>query len=486
MNQQVAEAFKKLYFTKRTGVLTCEAGEARRAVYFSSGFVVGARSSLEEDRLGEVMMRHGRITRGQFEDASHFTKSGWRLGEILAELNIIGEEEIETFVRLQLLDIACTQLITPPKRLAFSNLTTVDSFVGAPISVADILMEAARRAPSLGKEIDSLKSDGRKLGFPKDPLKRFQDVNLKPEEAFVLSRVDGTQTAKDIFTVSPLSEEMTARTLIGLLTADLIEPDGDEAPKETKEPKEKVRPAQESPEPAPAEAPGASGPVPEREEVERLFREFPSRNHWEVLEIPRGSGFEEIQGAFFRGVKRFHPDRFRRIPAPDFQEKLSYVFRRITEAKEILTSSARAGYEALAEKEGLYEASRKSSIPSPGGGAGRPAGDAAEAMSLFRRAQHAYQALDFWNAIQLCHRAIDQAPERAEIYHLLGLALSKNPKWRQDAEKNLRIATNLDPWKADYFLALGSLYQEAGLHLRARKAFEQAKVVDPTAKVPEE
>ena len=487
MNQQVAEAFKKLYFNKRTGVLTCEAGEARRAVYFSSGFVVGARSSLEEDRLGEVMMRHGRITRSQFEDASHFIKSGWKLGEILAELNIIAEEEIETFVRLQLLDIACTQLITPPKRLAFSNLTTVDSYVGAPLSVADILMEAARRAPSLEKEIESLRSDSRKLGFPKDALKRFQDVNLKPEEAFVLSRVDGTQTAKDIFTLSPLSEEMTARTLIGLLQADLIEPEGDEAlkePKESKEPIEKIQPVQESP--APAEALAAAGLDNERNEVERLFQEFPSRNHWEVLEIPQGSGLEEIQQAFIRGAKRFHPDRFRRIPAPDFQEKLSYVFRRISEAKEILTSSARAGYEALAAKEGLYEASRKSSIPSRGAGSGRAAGDAAEGMSLYRRAQQAYQTSDFWGAIQLCHQAIDQAPERAEIYHLLGLALSKNPKWRQDAEKNLRIATNLDPWKADYFIALGSLYQEVGLHLRARKAFEQAKAVDPTAKVPED
>ena len=485
MNQQVAETFRKLYCSKRTGVLTCEAGEARRAVYFSSGFVVAARSSLEDDRLGEVMMRHGRITRGQFEDASHFIKSGWKLGEILAELNIIGEEEIETFVRLQLLDIACTQLITPPKRLAFSNLTTVDSSVGAPISVADILMETARRAPSLDKEIDSLKRDGRKLGFPKDPLKRFQAVNLKPEEAFVLSRVDGTQTAKDIFTVSPLSEEVTARTLIGLLTADLIEPDGDEALKEPKEPKQRVRPEKESKEPA-EETSAATGPDREREEVERLFQEFPSRNHWEVLEISQGSGLEEIQQAFFRGAKRFHPDRFRRIPAPDFQEKLSYVFRRITEAKEILTSSARAGYEALAEKEGLYQASRKSSIPSRGGGAGRSAGDAAEGTTLFRRAQQAYDASDFWNAIQLCNQAIDHAPERAEIYHLLGLALSKNPMWRQDAEKNLRIATNLDPWKADYFLALGSLYQEVGLHLRARKAFEQAKAVDPTAIVPED
>jgi hypothetical protein len=480
VNRQVADTFKKLYFGKRTGVLTGEAGEARRAVYFSSGFVVGARSSLEEDRLGEVMMRHGRITRRQFEDASHFIKSGWKLGEILAELNIIGKEEIEVFVRLQLLDIACTQLLTPPKRLSFSNLTTVDGSLGAPLSVADILLEAARRAPSLEKEIEALTSDGRKLGFPKDPMKRFQEVNLKPEEAFVLSRVDGTQTAKDIFTVSPLSEETTARTLFGLLQAELIEPEGVEAPKEKARAAEKAAEA-----PAPEKPSGQTEPDAEREEVERLFQELPSKNHWEVLGIPKGSSADDIQQAFFRGAKRFHPDRFRRIPSPEFQEKVSYVFRRFTEANETLTSAARPGYEALADKERQYEDSRSASVPKKGG-SGRPAGSVEEAMSLFRRAQEAYDASDFWNAIQFCHQAIDQAPERAEAYHLLGLALSKNPKWRQDAEKNLRIATNLDPWKADYFLALGSLYQDVGLHLRARKAFEQAKAVDPTAKVPDD
>jgi hypothetical protein len=478
VNQQVADTFKKLYFTKRTGVLTCEAGEVRRAVYFSSGFVVAARSSLEEDRLGEVMMRHGRITRRQFEDASHFIKSGWKLGEILAELKIIGTEEIQTFVRLQLLDIACTQLITPPKRLSFSNLTSVDSSVGAPLSVADILMEAARRAPSLDKEFEALKTDNRKLGFPKDPLKRFQEVNLKPEEAFVLSRVDGTQTAKDIFTVSPLSEEMTARTLVGLLQADLIEPEGLEPPKE------KARPPQETAETREASPPKAPEPDAERDEVERLFQELPSKNHWEVLGIRQGSSFDDIQQAFFRGAKRFHPDRFRRITSPEFQEKVSYVFRRYTEANETLTSQARTGYEALADKERQYEDSHSSSVPSRGA-VDRPAGNPAEAEALFRRAQQAYEASDFWNAIQFCHQAIDQAPDRAEAYHLLGLALAKNPKWRQDAEKNLRIATNLDPWKADYFLALGSLYQDVGLHLRARKAFEQAKAVDPGVKVPE-
>ena len=314
MNQQVAEAFKKLYFGKRTGVLTCEADAARRAVYFQSGFVVSASSSLEQDRLGEVMIRHGRITQQQFEDAAHFIKSGWKLGEILAELSVIDEEEIESFVRLQLLDIACTQLIRPPKRLSFAALSGVDAYLEAPLSVADILMEAARRTPKLGSKLRALKGEKRKLGFPSDPLKRFQDVNLQPEEAFVLSRVDGTQTPKDIFAVSPLSEEQTARTLLGLLEAQLIEPEGTDVvgPKVTEveaaEPEDDVDTSQTL----------RRGEQRDRERasVERLYQEVQFQDHWQVLSIDRGASSEMIKEAFLAVRRPTIPTGFAILRSP--------------------------------------------------------------------------------------------------------------------------------------------------------------------------
>ena len=485
VNQQVADAFKKLYFTKRTGVLTCEAGEARRAVYFSSGFVVSARSSREEDRLGEVMMRYGRITREQFEDASHFIKSGWRLGEILAELNIIGEEEIETFVRLQLLDIACTQLITPPKRLQFSNLSAVESSIGAPVSVADILMEAARRSPSLDKEFDALRSDTRKLGFPNDPLKRFQDVNLKPEEAFVLSRVDGTQTAKDIFTLSPLTEEMTARTLVGLLQAELIEPDGRRVEGEGASDEGADRPGRRE-----ASRDPAAGRVSRRGRRARRGRAaLPGAPLTQPLGGPSRS--RRARGST-RSSRHFSAERsgFTRIASGESPRQNS----RRSSRTSFGASPKRTRFSPRRRAPVTRRSRTRRDSTSPRGSPLFLRGEVEAIPEETSRRPWPFTAgrskptrlPDFWNAIQFCHQAIDQAPERAEAYHLLGLALSKNPKWRQDAEKNLRIATNLDPWKADYFLALGSLYQEVGLHLRARKAFEQAKAVDPTAKVPEE
>jgi tetratricopeptide (TPR) repeat protein len=481
MNQQVAEAFKKLYFGKRTGVLTCEADSAQRAVYFQTGFVVAASSSLDEDRLGEVMIRHGRITQQQFEDASHFIKSGWKLGEILAELSIIDEEEIDAFVRLQLLDIACTQLIRPPRRLSFAPLSGVDALLEAPLSVADILMEAARRTPKLGPKIEALKNEDRKIGFPSDSLKRFQDVSLQPEEAFVLSRVDGTQAARDIFAVSPLSEEQTARTLVGLLEAELIELEGTDVvePKaaqiEKSEPGDAVDTSQTLRQEGQRDRARAS--------VERLYQEIQFQDHWQVLGVDRGASSDAVKEAFFRGAKKYHPDKFRRITEPEFQEKLSFIFRRINEAYETLSSpEARGRYESLRAKEEQYAQSvRESATPAAAHSRAKPD----DAATLFRRAQLAFETEDFWTSIELARQAVDLAPDCAAYYHLLGVALAKNPKWRQDAEKNLKIAANLDPFKASYVLELAKLYENAGLHLRAQKTLEKAQAIDPTVEGPD-
>lgn len=479
MNQQVAEAFKKLYFGKRTGVLTCDADEAQRAVYFQSGFVVSASSSLERDRLGEVMIRHGRLTQQQFDDASHFIKSGWKLGEILVELSVIEGDEIERFVRLQLLDIACTQLLRPPRRLAFAALSGVDAYVEAPLSVADILMEAARRTEKIDRELAALMEEDRKLGFPSDPLKRFQDVTLQPEEAFVLSRVDGTQTPKDIFAVSPLSEEQTARTLLGLLEAELIEPEGTNilAPKEVPPP----LPTSADDEPIDTSQTLRQGEKRDRERasVERLYQEIQFQDHWEVLGVARTATPDEIKQAFFVGAKRYHPDKFRHMTEPEFQERLSFVFRRFNEAYETLSSSeSKSRYESLREKESEYaESQRRASARS---GSASPRSSPKDAASLFNQAKSAFDTEDYWGCIELARQAVDHAPDVAAYYHLLGIALAKNPKWRQDAEKNLKIASNLDPFKASYVLELATLYESAGLHLRAQKTLEKAQAIDPT------
>ena len=76
--------------------------------------------------------------------------------------------------------------------------------------------------------------------------------------------------------------------------------------------------------------------------------------------------------------------------------------------------------------------------------------------------------------VLLCREAIELASDRADYFHLLGLALSQNRKSRLEAEQNLKTASKLDPRNPEYLSALGTLYENEGLRWRARTMFENA------------
>ncbi len=125
MNSQVAEALRKLYLEKRTGVLLGEGEETKRSIMVRAGSLVGARSSLMDDRLGEVMIRRGKISRRQSEEAAKHIKSGLKLGEILVKLGYIEASDIDEMVRVQLVDIVCDLLLWPPARMVFTDMESV-------------------------------------------------------------------------------------------------------------------------------------------------------------------------------------------------------------------------------------------------------------------------------------------------------------------------------------------------------------------------
>ena len=223
MNSQVAEALRKLYLGKRTGVLLGEAEEVKRSVMLRAGALVGARSSLMEDRLGEVMIRHGKISRRQFEEAAKHIKSGLRLGQILIELGHIQARDIDEVVRIQLIDILCGFLLTAPARMVFTDMESIDETVAQPVSVADVILEATRRSAQVDARLKALLALEKPLQLAQDPALRSQVVNLTPEEGFIVSRIDGRETPKSIVNVSPLPEAETTRMLLGLVEAGIVE-----------------------------------------------------------------------------------------------------------------------------------------------------------------------------------------------------------------------------------------------------------------------
>jgi molecular chaperone DnaJ len=473
MNDRVSEVLRRVCREQKTGVLVGEATDWKRAVFFRSGAIVAARSSLKRDQLGEVLIQHGRITKEHFEEAARSIKSGRRLGAILIDMGVIDKTEIERFVRLQITDIVSALLIDPPRRIAFSALGEVDGVLSEPLQVVPLLMETARRTPDIARHRETILQEERCLAVSPNPMTSPKNLSLALEEKMLFARIDGTRTASALLPLSPLPEEATLRFLLGLLHAGIVVPnDGARRQQEAEGAQTSSGESTASADPSATEHADSGADAKVRDAIERAYQQSQSQNYWEVLGVVQGASPEGVKQAFHQMIRRFHPDRLNQIQDGALKQKASHIVQRAGEAFDALTTAT----DASATPDASDLAGAPTESPNVRGAPDLAKKDARE---FYLRAKMAYDQEDYWNAVQLCREAIDRSGDVAEYYYLLGLALSQNSKWRKDAEQNLRIATKLDPWKVKYFAALGELYLNAGMRTRARNVFEQARAIDP-------
>jgi curved DNA-binding protein CbpA len=353
----------------------------------------------------------------------------------------------------------------------------------SPVSIGDVFLDAAFHLADIGLYRGKLLLDEYVLAQTRDALALAGNMKLSDEEAQVLDLVDERNSVGQIVASSPLSQDRTLRLLLALRQAGIVA---------LKPPEEKKRKS--------APPPAASSVVdPMERELTTVFNDMQCQNHWQVLGLGREASFEEIERAFQSLYRKFDPAQLERLPASDCQEKLSWVRARLREAFVTLSSKTSTNlYDRMVDREKQYEETRESwkSIPtgeSEAASAATPpesrdrSRSAEEAKALFTQAKRAYKEQDFWRAIELCRASIELSEENdPERFHLLGKALAENPRWRQDAEQNLKIAQNLKPWEPRYLVSLAKFYEKVGLQRRAQRLYEQVRVMVPDYRIGDE
>ena len=223
LNKQVVSTLRKLASENRSGILTCQGDDAKRYIVLSGGGIVGARSTSKSERLGEVLMRSGHITEQHFVDVSLFVKKGRRLGDVLVEFQVIQKDQVEEFLRLQFLEISSSAILSSAKKMSFLESKKTHADLSSALNVLDVVMEAARRTPQIDTYISRLMEDQRLLVMTEKSMRLMNKIALQPQEAFILSRVNGEESPKSVFELSPLPEEQTARAILGHIYVGILE-----------------------------------------------------------------------------------------------------------------------------------------------------------------------------------------------------------------------------------------------------------------------
>ncbi len=249
----LADILQLIGIQRKTGVLTVENDEDAVTVSFLEGQVVGAdtRRRNLEDLLGSVLVRTGRITEAQLQEALRLQKSTLqRLGYLLINQGFVSQQDLQDALRVQVTQIVYRLFRWRSGRYHFAPADHMeydrDQFT--PVSAETILMEGARMVdewPIIERRIRSGQMVLRKtvagaaieapvrslveadidLGLTTsvDDGEGRDEVELPPEARDVLRLVDGHSSVRVLAERCPLGEFDTYRILYELLNRNLIE-----------------------------------------------------------------------------------------------------------------------------------------------------------------------------------------------------------------------------------------------------------------------
>jgi len=489
LNQdQLPEILHSLAWSDESGVLQLTQDFTSKHIYFGEGSIVFARSNQHADRLGELLVRHDRITRAQLADASNRVRaSGRKLGSVLVQMGLMSDEDVRNWVADQMRGIIHPLFAWSSGEYCFrekSNPVAEDLVVELP--TIPTILEGTRHVESPEKVRLFLGDLSRIVSYSTDPWMHSHQVSLTPHEGFVHSRVDGQSSIGDVIAVTPLPEEATLRCLYALISAGFLEFG---AKGRNLTPSKPLRRVFEMPlllssrESAPSRPPDADSVASAedkrtRHEILAKHASLAGCTLYDCLDVRPMVKDAEIRRAYLTLVKKYHPDRHRSEHLRDLQSILHEIVAKATEAYEALYNpSSRRGYDQSLRSEAPRGESMAAPIEAPV--AAPPTPDETVAARYYREATAYLARKDFHEAVRLLEEVVQLDPSRAEYHRSLAQAVENNPKWRKEAEAHYRAAMKIDPFDLESILGLATLYETLGMKRRAKPLFALALDLDP-------
>jgi curved DNA-binding protein CbpA len=439
---------------RKTGTLTVKTPVFTKKIYLDKGDAIFASSTYEDDRLGEMLIKAGKITIEQYEESVKLLKiRNKRQGAILVELGYLTPKDLFWCVKYQVREIIYSLFLLEDAEYEFvEGEIPANEVITLKMSTGNLIYEGVKRISNLIRIKNELPDMNSVSRLSADPASLFQDIEFSPQDQKMLSMINGKRTNKELIDSSPLGSFEALKTLYALWSTGTIE--------------EKERVIEKPDETVTFEA--ILKPLPEEEEafvkkVNELYSNLDRLTVNELLEIDENSDAETVKKNYYRLAKEFHPDRYFTSNDPAIKDKLPPIFDAISQAYTLLKDDeARKKYfNSLGRIQKEEDRTPK------------------DAEEQFRRGVEEFKKGNYWGAADAFKWAIKLNGEKAKYWSHLSLAYSKMEKRSKDAEETLLQAIKLEPHNADHYANLGHIYLMAGLKKRAHSQFEKALKLDP-------
>lgn len=450
---------------RKTGTLSLTTPSFTKKIYFDGGDVIFASSTYEDDRLGEMLLKAGKISVEQYDTSVEVLKASKdkRQGAILVELGYLTPKDLFWGVKYQVREIIHSMFLIEDGDYAFQEgeLPTQE-VITLKNSIGNLIYAGVNKIVNWTRIRSEMPHTDSVLRLSEDPLSLFQDIELSQQDKKILSLVDGTRTIKQVVDGSWMGSFEALKVLYVLWSIGMVE----EA--------ERGRSAAQQGKGQGKDEGTISlndilTPHSAEEEillkkVDDLYARLGSMTMMELLAVDEKADGETIKKSYYRLAKEFHPDRYFSSDDHSIKTKLTTIFDALTTAYSTLKDEG---------SRNKYVASLRAPKQE------EEADSEARAAEQYREGIAEFKKGNYWGAIEKFKWAAKLSPKNAAYLSYLSLAYSKVPGRVKEAEEALLAALKIEPFNAEFHSHLGLVYMKAGLKKRAHTCFQKALKIDP-------
>lgn len=317
----------RLHTQKVTGKVLVRSGSNTKALFFEDGIPVGIHSSLAHERLEELLLREGLLDRAAYTEArvkdltsprqlaAHLVERGWlRANELFPIVRRHLEEGVITLFEWDTGSVIFEADLIPdmekvrlPRPLAASIMAGIRRKFLLERLIHELGGPASLIAPTSKEKRSAVTPDSEALGLTRQEREIFHLVNgLRPiEEIVFISGCDAVLVYRVLF----------AGIVTGLLTV-LVKG---------------IRPSEGE-----SEAREREFAIGKRR-IEAKLEHVSRGSYFDILGVPESASPYEIEQAYQRTTREFHPGQFAHPSYQNVASQLALIRRTLDEAYDVLS-----------------------------------------------------------------------------------------------------------------------------------------------------
>ncbi len=228
----LARVMRGLSLSRKDGVLHLSKEGVSERIYFKEGRIAFAGTDGEQERLGEVLIRGGKLNSSDLDLALKVMKeTGESLGKTVEEMGFTSPADTAAHALERTVSIIRSVFAWPSGQFSFEEGdVSISADMALTLSTTEMILEGIRSIedPELVRRgLGDLKAV---LRQPEHPLVPYKEGSLSSSVEWILYQANGVSTIEEIVGISPMDEDKTLQSIYALVAAGILEinPPGEE------------------------------------------------------------------------------------------------------------------------------------------------------------------------------------------------------------------------------------------------------------------